>query len=356
LKILVADDDRLFQVMLGRTLLQWGYQPMVVGDGEQAWQNLRGADGPRIAILDWVMPLADGLEVCRRVRSANLAHYVYILLVTSNGALQDVMSGLQAGADDYVSKPVRPDELKLRLHAGCRVLEHEARHRHLAENASDGIVALEQGNRIHFANSAAGEIFGYRRSELMGLDFAALAPDFERRLERAGLRTFEEGGDAGPVQSWDRIEAVGKHRTGRSIVLDLSVSEAHRGEQGRVMTVMFRDVTERQRREAQRTQVQKLESIGQLAAGVAHEINTPIQYIADNLRFLRDSYDSLHPSLDIYRRLYAEATVGAIAAETVSGIRSAGEGVDFEYLEQEMPSAIQQALEGVRHVAEIVRP
>jgi PAS domain S-box-containing protein len=355
LKILLADDDRVFQIMLGRILPQWGYQPIVVGDGEQAWQRLKCADGPSIAILDWVMPLADGLEVCRRVRSSNLTRYVYLLLLTSNGTLQDLMSGLEAGADDYLSKPVRPDELKLRLRAGCRVLEHEGRHRHLAENASDGIVSLEQGNRIRFANSAAGAIFGYRRSELTSLDFATLVPDFEQRLRSAGRQVSEESNDAGQVQSWDRIEAVGKHRTGRSIVLDLSFSDSPDGDKGRTLTAMIRDVTERRRLEAQQAQTQKLESIGQLAAGVAHEINTPIQYIGDNLRFLQESYDSLHGALSIYRRLYTEATSGAIAAETVSSIRSAGEGVDFEYLESEMPCAISQALEGVQHVAEIVQ-
>lgn len=355
MRILLADDDRMFQVMLGTTLLKWGYQPIVVGNGEEAWQHLSAADGPSIAILDWVMPLADGLEVCRRVRSSNLARYVYLLLLTSNGTPEDLMSGLEAGADDYASKPVRPAELKLRLRAGCRVLEHEERHRHLAENASDGIVALERGNNIHFANSAAGTIFGYRRCELLGLDFAALVPDFERHLGSAGLRISADNDAAERIQAWDHVEVAGKHRTGRSIVLDMSFSESRHGEHGRTLTAMIRDVTERRRLEAQRAQAQKLESIGQLAAGVAHEINTPIQYIGDNLRFLQESYGSLDHALQIYRRLYAEATPDTIEAAKAPGIKSAEEGVDFEYLEHEVPCAIEQALEGVQHVAKIVR-
>ena len=161
LRILLADDDRVFQVLLGRTLSNWGYQPIVVGNGEQAWQHLQCEEGPNIAILDWVMPQADGLEVCRRVRSCNLGRYVYLILLTSKGTATDLMSGLEAGADDYIQKPVNTDELRLRLKAGCRVLEAEQRHRHIAENASDGIVTLEPDNRIHFANSAAGAIFGY---------------------------------------------------------------------------------------------------------------------------------------------------------------------------------------------------
>jgi signal transduction histidine kinase len=135
----------------------------------------------------------------------------------------------------------------------------------------------------------------------------------------------------------------------------MSFSESHHSDHGRILTAMIRDVTERRRLEAQRTQAQKLESIGQLAAGVAHEINTPIQYIGDNLQFLRESYGSLHRALEMYRQLYTEAKSGTIGEATVSGIGPMEESLDLEYLQSEMPCAIEQAQEGVRHVAEIVR-
>ena len=355
MRILLADDDRVFQLMLGRILPKWGFQPIVVGNGEEAWQHLRCLEGPSIAILDWVMPLADGLEVCRRVRSCNLARYVYLLLLTSKATSQDLMSGLEAGADDYLAKPVNPDELRLRLRAACRVLESEGRHRQIAENASDGILILEQGSRIHFANNAAGAIFGYQRNELMGLDFGTLAPGFARHLENVDHHGSGETDDAGCVQSWDPLEIVGTHRTGRSIVLDVSFSESQQSGHERILTAMVRDVTERRRLEAHRSQAQKLESIGQLAAGVAHEINTPIQYIGDNLRFLQESCGSLNRAHDTRRSLYAEVASGTAAATMVAAIRSTEESDDFEYLEREMPCAISQALDGVQRVADIVR-
>jgi PAS domain S-box-containing protein len=342
-------------MILGRTLPKWGYQPIIVANGEQAWQHLQCAGGPSIAILDWVMPLMDGLEVCRRVRSGNLERYVYLILLTSKGTSEDLMSGLEAGADDYLPKPVNPAELRLRLRAGCRVLEAEGQHRHIAENASDGIVTLQEGNLIHFANSAAGAIFGYPRTALPGLDFTTLAPDFERHLRGAGIPVSSDSDDAGRIQSWDSVEIIGRHRTGRCIVLEVSFAESHHSEQGRKVTAMIRDVTERRRLDRQRTQVQKLESIGELAAGVAHEINTPIQYIGDNLRFLKDSYDSLHTALQNHRRLYTEVISGTIETATVSAATATEETVDFEFLDHEMPCAMEQALEGVQHVAGIVR-
>jgi len=354
-KILVADDDRVFQLILAKTLPQWGFDPLVVDNGEDAWLHLGSPDGPSIAILDWVMPRADGLEVCRRVRSCGLARYVYLILLTSNGASEELMSGLEAGADDYLSKPVNPDVLRLRLRAGCRVVESERRHRHIAENASDGIVTMEDGNRIQFANSSAGAIFGYERAELTGLDFATLVPEFERHLAAACFQRTADRNDGGRLRSCNPFEVTGKQRTGCSIVLEVSFSESKHSEHGYVRTAMIRDVTERRRLEGQRTQKQKLESIGQLAAGVAHEINTPIQYIGDNLQFLEESFASLHPALEIQRQLYREVTSGPIEAATVAAMRSVVETVDFEYLERETPSAITQALEGVHQVADIVR-
>jgi two-component system NtrC family sensor kinase len=353
-KVLLADDDGVFRILLGRLLPKWGYKTTIVEDGEAAWEQIVNADGPSIAILDWVMPVADGLEVCRRARSSHLSRYVYIILLTSKGSSENLAAGFEAGADDYLSKPLNSDELRLRLLAACRVVESEARHRHIAENASEGIVTVEQGDRIQYANAAAGAIFGYTRAELAGLDFAAIAPDFERHIAQSGSPAPEDD-HSKRLPASRTIELAGKHRSGRMIALEVSFSESRNNEHGRVLTAMIRDVTERRRREVSRTQAQKLVSIGQLAAGIAHEINTPIQYIGDNLQFLDESCASLQIGIDVHRRLFAEAKAGAIQPATLSEIAAAEQTVGFEYLEREMPSAIHQALEGVQHVAKIVR-
>ena len=340
MKILFADDDRVFQLALGRTLPKWGYQPVIVSDGEEAWRRLASPEGPSIAVLDWVMPLADGLEVCRRVRAADLGRYVYIILLTSRSTSEDLMAGLLAGADDYLRKPVDSRELRLRLRAACRVVESESRHRHIAENASDAIILLEEGNRIRFANQAAGAMFGYARAELPGMDFGLLVPGFEQHIALP-QPSQEVNGGAGRLQSWEPVELAGKHRTGRSIALDISFSESWHSESGGLLMAMIRDVTERRRLEGQRQQALKLESIGQLAAGIAHEINTPIQYIGDNLQFLRDSWTTLQSIIETQRS--ADAASPAV------------DEAELEYLRREFPAAVSQALEGVQHVAGIVR-
>jgi diguanylate cyclase (GGDEF)-like protein len=124
-KILVADDDPLSLRMMERMLQQSGYEVITVEDGRQAVQALSHSDGPRLALIDWVMPELDGLGVCREVRNKHDGSYVYMLLLTSKQSSDDVVKGLEAGADDYLTKPCHLAELKARLHTGRRILQLE---------------------------------------------------------------------------------------------------------------------------------------------------------------------------------------------------------------------------------------
>jgi signal transduction histidine kinase len=119
--------------------------------------------------------------------------------------------------------------------------------------------------------------------------------------------------------------------------------------------ILGRDITERKLLESQLAQAQKLEGIGQLAAGIAHEINTPLQYVGDNARFLGECFVEISTALEAYARLLAAAEEGAIAPEVLGEAKSALEEADIEYLCEEVPRAIQQSLEGVERVTRIVR-
>src|SRR5437762_2357985 len=105
MKILIAEDDPVSNEMLGFLLKQWGYQVVATRNGVEAWQRLQANDAPPLAILDWQMPEMDGVEVCRRVRlNADLKH-VYLLILTSMSRPDEIVSGLDAGANDYIIKP-----------------------------------------------------------------------------------------------------------------------------------------------------------------------------------------------------------------------------------------------------------
>jgi sigma-B regulation protein RsbU (phosphoserine phosphatase) len=121
-KLLVADDDPLSRRLLER-LLARDYDVMAVEDGEQAWDALRISDHARLLVLDWMMPRLNGPELCRRVRGLPQIEPCYILLLTAKHAITDIVAGLEAGADDYITKPFEPEELRARVRVGVRVLE-----------------------------------------------------------------------------------------------------------------------------------------------------------------------------------------------------------------------------------------
>jgi diguanylate cyclase (GGDEF)-like protein len=126
MRILIADDSIVSRHLLDATLRKWGYDVVVACDGAEAWRILEGEDPPRIAILDWVMPGLTGIEVCRRVREHSRgtdSAYTYLLLLSSKSQREDLIEGMEAGADDYVAKPFDQQELKVRLRAGIRIID-----------------------------------------------------------------------------------------------------------------------------------------------------------------------------------------------------------------------------------------
>jgi len=123
MRILVAEDDRITRRRLEVTLTKWGYEVVVASDGAEAWETLQSDDAPQLAILDWMMPAMDGLEVCQELRRQRAEPYVYVILLTARGQRADLVQGMEAGADDYVVKPFDPHELKVRLRAGTRIVE-----------------------------------------------------------------------------------------------------------------------------------------------------------------------------------------------------------------------------------------
>ena len=122
MRILIADDDRMSTMMLGRTLEQWGFEVVGVHDGATAWERITGDAPPALVIIDWMMPGLDGIELCRRIRATSLPSPVYVILLTVRTSRQDLVAGLEAGADDYLTKPFDPDELRARIHVGQRTL------------------------------------------------------------------------------------------------------------------------------------------------------------------------------------------------------------------------------------------
>ena len=144
-QVVIAEDDRVTGEILARTLQRWNYATTLVGDGAEAWERLRVAAEPTLAILDWMMPGMDGPEVCRRVRQELPLANMYLLIGTARESRGDVVAGLDAGADDYVIKPFDPEELRARVAVGERVLGLQQK---LAERVAELQTALSNVKQL----------------------------------------------------------------------------------------------------------------------------------------------------------------------------------------------------------------
>jgi diguanylate cyclase (GGDEF)-like protein len=144
-RILVSEDDPVSRRVLVATLTKWGHEVVVTGNGLEAWKALQEEDPPPLTILDWMMPGLDGLEVCRRVRRRPASSPAYIILLTAKNSKEDLVEGLEAGADDFLTKPFDRHELRVRLQVGARIVELQ---RHLAERVRELEEAIAERKRV----------------------------------------------------------------------------------------------------------------------------------------------------------------------------------------------------------------
>jgi DNA-binding response OmpR family regulator len=123
MKILVAEDQSVSRYILVANLRKWGYDVTAAENGTRAWDMLQEEEAPQLAILDWLMPGMDGIEICRQIRKSPRTRSIYLILLTARRGQEDKIQGLQAGADDYITKPFDREELRARVQVGIRVLE-----------------------------------------------------------------------------------------------------------------------------------------------------------------------------------------------------------------------------------------
>lgn len=145
MKILVADDEAVTRLKLEALLTRAEHDVVSVADGGQAWDILQKSDAPSLAILDWMMPGMDGIEICRRIRAQAGSQQAYLILLTARQDRPSIIAGLQAGADDYVCKPFDSDELRARIDVGVRIVTLQ---RNLAERVRELEDALTHIKRL----------------------------------------------------------------------------------------------------------------------------------------------------------------------------------------------------------------
>jgi diguanylate cyclase (GGDEF)-like protein len=197
MRILIADDDPVSCRLLDRLLHKWGYEVITARNGTEAWEVLQVDHAPRIALLDWMMPGLDGLEICRRVRARSSQLYVYIMLLTANDKVGNLVEGLESGADDYLTKPFHPQELQARLRVGLRMLDLES-----------GLVEARENLRFKASHDALTSI--WNRGAIIEL--------LERELSRARRDGSSVGVLLADIDHFKKINDTRGHLVGDEVL------------------------------------------------------------------------------------------------------------------------------------------
>ncbi len=205
LRVIVADDSAVVRELLRRFMERWGYDVSLASDGSEAWDLLQYGDAPTIAILDWIMPGVEGIELCRRVRRLNRRHYTYILLLTAKNEPQHIIEGLGSGADDYICKPPDPGELEARLLVAERIVSFQERlivaqerYRNLVENSTALICTHDLEGKILSINPAAARGLQYTVEECIGKNLRDMMipwarPEFDVYLKEIEQKQIAKG-------------------------------------------------------------------------------------------------------------------------------------------------------------------
>ncbi len=369
LRVLVVDDDAVARKVIAVTCRRLGFEVVEADDGPPAVAMAERGEFD-LALVDYELPTVSGLEVLHGIHR-HLPD-APVVMVTASTQTDRIVSTMREGALDFVVKPPATAALQDSLDRAVRQVERERRvvdserRRVAAEEAlrdseqrlraliwssQDAMIALGPEGGIALFNPAAARMFGRPEADTLGRGLAQLLPPDQADAYRERIAGFltAEGTAAGEGQTF---ELTALRADGRKFQAELSVSAAGEAD-SRLVLITARDLTERQALERSLAQSEKLQSIGRLAAGIAHEINTPTQYVGDNIHFLQQSFADLQELLNAHEELLAAAEAAGLG-EAVARVRQAAVIADVEFLREEIPVAIRQSIEGVERVARIV--
>jgi signal transduction histidine kinase/DNA-binding response OmpR family regulator len=401
MNILIAEDDYISRNLLQKMLKAMGYSVLTAEDGREAWEIYR-KNNVKMVVTDWMMPNMDGLMLCEKIRAAGKRNYTYIIILTAKDSKGDLVEVFNSGADDYIPKPFEYEELKARLKTGRRILQLEDEHnefkniliesrnklRIVLDCLQEKIVALDDERNIVSANKAFLADIGRSFSDVMGIPFLDHATGSnllgcDPKIESFMAKVF----GSGKIQSYLDKSAGQKGDVRYKEISCLPV----KNDAGVVFQVVIveNDITddklksekinslnteleqaldqikvknkELKNTQSQIVQSEKLASIGQLAAGVAHEINNPTGFVSSNLKSLLDYQNDINKLLTEYRKLLNSLEDNAAVknrpssiAQQIGEIAELETEIDIDFIQEDIQDLLQDCREGTERIKKIV--
>ena len=222
MKILIAEDNFTSRIMLQAVLSKWGYEVVAAANGDEAWAALQETDAPQLVVLDCMMPGMDGLTLCRKLREQERKDTLYLILLTSNGEREDIVMGLEAGADDYIAKPYDKEELRARVAVGVRMIALQAELRE--REKLQGVLEMA-GAVCHELNQPLQSVFGF--SELLLMDMETSDQNYEK-LKNIRMGVERVGELTRKIMKITRYQS--KSYLNKSIIIDIERASHHEEE------------------------------------------------------------------------------------------------------------------------------
>jgi len=407
MKIMIAEDDPVSLALINKAISKLGKYEIVKAPGARVWE-LFEEQRPRIVVSDWMMPEISGIELCKRIRAFPNKMYTYIIIMTVKDRKKDILAGFAAGADDYMVKPFDVRELQARINTGVRLLNLEDRHKDLQgklvasrnkirtvfDALTEEIISVDRDINLMSINKAAMKVMDGSYEDMIGAPCCTLSDKsqacfYEGTIKKMVHSRFASGNiqtiidrftdQEGREKIMERTAIPVKDDTGQIQAITLvsrDITEVHQqSEEVRKLNLKLRKISselikkntklEKTLRNLEQTQTQmlqseKMASIGQLAAGVAHEINNPTGFVSSNLKTLSDYQNDMSRVIDDYRVL--KTTLKTIpgldlpdaVANLLVRVEASEAEVDIDYIQEDVSELIGDCREGTERIKKIV--